>query len=84
MKPQPARVSRATVPTVGEIGLAGYETAAAITAGRRERQATRLLALAAWYREYAEVTDSPTIWDFRLRTAEDLERQAAELMKRKP
>jgi hypothetical protein len=39
----------------------------------------RLKALAAWYRLYAERAGSSTIWDFRLSTAEDLERQAAGL-----
>jgi hypothetical protein len=38
-----------------------------------------LRALAAWYREYAEQAGSTMIWDYRLSTAEDLERQAAGL-----
>ena len=36
----------------------------------------RLRLLAAWYREFAERTDNPAIWDARLRTAEELEREA--------
>ena len=74
---------RATIPTAEETELARLETAAAIAADPREQQAVRLRALAAWYREYAEATDNPTIWNFRLSTAEELERQAAELMKPK-
>ena len=38
-----------------------------------------LRALAAWYREYAEQAGSTVIWDYRLSTAEDLERQASAL-----
>ena len=39
-------------------------------------QAQKLRELAGWYREFAERTQNPTIWDARLRTAEDLEREA--------
>jgi hypothetical protein len=35
-----------------------------------------LRELARWYREYAERTENPVIWDARLRTAENLEREA--------
>jgi len=38
--------------------------------------AIELRALAAWYREYAKRAGNPTIWDARLRTAEDLEAEA--------
>ena len=38
-----------------------------------------LRALAAWYRHYAEQAGSTVIWDYRLSTAEDLERQASAL-----
>lgn len=43
------------------------------------RQAQQLRELASWYREYAERTENPTIWDWRLRTAEELEKAADEL-----
>jgi hypothetical protein len=36
----------------------------------------RLRELACWYREFAERTANPTIWDARLRTAEELEEEA--------
>ena len=36
----------------------------------------RLRDLAAWYREYAERAGNSSIWDARLRTAEDLEKEA--------
>ncbi len=36
----------------------------------------RLRELACWYRGLAERTANPTIWDTRLRTAEDLEAEA--------
>ena len=39
----------------------------------------RLRELAYWYRGLAERTANPTIWDARLRTAEDLEAEAARL-----
>ena len=39
--------------------------------------AERLRELADWYRAFAERTANPTIWDARLRTAEDLEAEAA-------
>lgn len=32
--------------------------------------------LAAWYRALAEDTDNPTIWESRLRTAENIEEMA--------
>jgi len=37
---------------------------------------TRLRALASWYREFAERAGNPVIWEARLRTAEDLEKEA--------
>jgi hypothetical protein len=40
-------------------------------------KAERLRELAGWYRAFAERTSNPTIWDARLRTAEDLEAEAA-------
>jgi hypothetical protein len=39
----------------------------------------RLRELACWYRGLAERTANPTIWDARLRTAEDFEAEAARL-----
>ena len=35
-----------------------------------------LRELAAWYRGFAERAGNPTIWEARLRTAEDLEAEA--------
>jgi hypothetical protein len=37
----------------------------------------KLRELAAWYREFAEQSGNPTIWDGRLRTAENLEAEAS-------
>ena len=45
------------------------------------RQPERLRELASWYREYAERTGNPAIWDARIRTAEDLEAEATRLEK---
>jgi len=45
--------------------------------------AEKLRELAAWYREFAEKTQNPTIWEFRLRTAEDLEAAATRIEKRR-
>jgi hypothetical protein len=42
----------------------------------------KLRELAAWYREFAEQSGNPAIWDGRLRTAEDLEAEARQLENR--
>jgi hypothetical protein len=42
----------------------------------------RLRELAGWYRAFAERTSNPTIWDARLRTAEDLEAEAVRVERR--
>jgi hypothetical protein len=42
----------------------------------------KLRELAAWYREFAERTDNPSIWEARLRMADDLEQEAERLEKR--
>jgi len=42
-------------------------------------RALKLRDLASWHREFAERTENPTIWDARLRTAEDLEREAGNI-----
>ena len=39
----------------------------------------RLRELAGWYRAFAERTGNPTIWEMRLRTAEDLEAEASRI-----
>ena len=39
----------------------------------------RLRELAGWYRMQAERTGNPTIWEARLRTAEDFEAEAERL-----
>jgi hypothetical protein len=39
----------------------------------------KLRALAGWYREFAERAGNPAIWEARLRTAKDLEREAGRL-----
>ena len=44
----------------------------------------RLRELACWYRGLAERTANPTIWDARLRTAEDFEAEAARLERAAP
>jgi hypothetical protein len=36
----------------------------------------KLRELARWYREFAERAGNPSIWDARLRTAEELEAEA--------
>jgi hypothetical protein len=42
----------------------------------------KLRELAAWYREFAEQTPNPMLWEARLLTAEDLEQEAARLEQR--
>jgi hypothetical protein len=39
----------------------------------------KLRELAGWYREFAERTGNPIIWEGRLRTAEDLDAEADRL-----
>lgn len=39
----------------------------------------KLRELAAWYREFAEKTANPAIWESRLRMAEDLEQEATRI-----
>ena len=39
----------------------------------------RLREIATWYREIAEKTGNPTVWEARLRTAAELEKEAARL-----
>ena len=50
-----------------------------VAEGALGHQSERLRELASWYREYAERTGNPAIWDARIRTAEDLEAEAARL-----
>jgi hypothetical protein len=45
----------------------------------RPKDALGLRELAAWYRELAERTANPAIWEARLQTAERLEREAERL-----
>ena len=40
------------------------------------QDAKRLRELAQWYRDFAEKTGNPAIWDCRLRTADDLDAEA--------
>ena len=40
---------------------------------------SKLRELAAWYREFAERTGNPVIWEARLRTAEELEAEARQI-----
>lgn len=42
----------------------------------------KLRELAAWYREFAERTANPAIWESRLRMAEDLEQEATRIERR--
>jgi hypothetical protein len=42
----------------------------------------KLRDLAVWYREYAERTQNPVIWEARVRTAEELEMNAQALESR--
>jgi hypothetical protein len=42
----------------------------------RGQSTDKLRELASWYRDFAERAGSPTVWEGRLRTAEDLEQEA--------
>lgn len=39
-------------------------------------ESDRLRELATWYRKFADKAGAPAIWDLRMLTADDLERQA--------
>jgi hypothetical protein len=41
----------------------------------------RLRELASWYREFAERAGSPVIWEGRLRMADDLDKEAARIVR---
>jgi hypothetical protein len=56
-----------------------YLTAPQPKSGPTMSDPTKLRELAAWYREFAERTGNPMIWECRLHTAEDLEAEAARL-----
>jgi hypothetical protein len=43
---------------------------------RMTEDSSKLRELASWYREFAERAGNPVIWEARIRTAEDLEREA--------
>jgi hypothetical protein len=43
------------------------------------KEPRRLRELAAWYRVFAERAGNPVIWEARLRTAAELEREAGRL-----
>jgi hypothetical protein len=73
------RVQRALAQPIVAVGRPLTREAPMIA--RREPQSLRDLAI--WYREFAERTQNPRIWEARLRTAEDLEREA-DALERKP
>jgi hypothetical protein len=50
----------------------------------RPKDPRRLRELAAWYRVFAEEAGNPVIWEARLRTAAELEREAARLESAEP
>jgi hypothetical protein len=52
--------------------------------GRGMPDSDELRKLAAWYREFAERTGNPVIWDARLRTAERLEADADRVASKLP
>jgi hypothetical protein len=69
----PISAARADHLVVGEMPRAYGEGA------REMSDSEELRKRAAWYREIAECTGSPTIWEMRLRTAEKLEAEADRL-----
>ena len=46
------------------------------------KTAEKLRELASWYREFAERAGNPSIWDSRLRTADDLDNEAERVERR--
>ena len=69
--------NRRSIPTAGLFEDAGdgllREQEEALAMPRKLRQ------LAGWYREFAERTGNPTIWEARLHTAEDVDAEADRL-----
>jgi hypothetical protein len=61
--------------------LLGTHDSAAGPGRQLPQEQRKLRELAAWYREFAERTDNPVIWEARLRTAENLEEAADRLEK---
>jgi len=49
----------------------------------KQRSPDELRELACWYRAFAERAGNPTIWEGRLRRAEELEEEAADAKARK-
>jgi hypothetical protein len=70
--------------TPGEVALADQPAGGAVltctiplpAAPPEPGEDRRLRELAAWYRQFAELAGNATIWEARLRTAEDLEAEA--------
>jgi hypothetical protein len=50
----------------------------------RPKDPHRLRELAAWYREFADRAGNPVIWEARLQTAAELEREADRLLSVEP
>jgi len=64
----------------GKLTSHGHPRSAKQRAERNvSREPSKLRELASWFREYAERTGNPAIWDARIRTAEDLEAEAVRL-----
>ena len=60
---------------------ASAEPIPATLAASDKREAQRLRELAVLYREFSERAGNPTIWESRLRMAEELEREASRLLR---
>jgi hypothetical protein len=58
------------------VEMLGRRAATENTMVIRGQNTDKLRELASWYRDFAERAGNPTIWDSRLRTAEDLEEEA--------
>lgn len=69
----PGKAAFADQPAGGAVSTGTTPLPTAPTEPGERRQ---LRELAAWYREFAERAGNPTIWEARLRTAEDLEAEA--------
>jgi phage baseplate assembly protein W len=55
---------------------------ASVHVAEARRAMDKLEELAAWHRLQAELAGSVWVWEARVRTAEELERQAADIRKR--
>ena len=84
LKKMPRRLDLSSFRVYGYGRAAAYDLDRMPCGGTWVPDSDELRKLAAWYREFAERTDNPAIWDARLRTAEKLEADADRVASKPP